>query len=120
MLARGEEQLLSDYMDRFTCKLDQFSYAWSIQTMELGVCCPDHVQHYPLDPDTIARQMDAGDDALCVESPCGEGFKVVIKGSESVCEKLMPRSVMPGNARSCPRRKVWSTYRQRCVRVFAG
>ena len=123
MKGKWEDKLVTEYMGQLSCKLDHFSFAWSLDTMSAGICCPDNNEDSLLTTETILHQIDSEPSAACVASPCAEGVEVVMEGSEVICKEtpndLEARMLLPKGS-YCRRRQVWSERRQRCVRVFVG
>ena len=120
---KWEDKLVTEFMGQFSCKLDHFSFAWSLDTMSAGICCPDNNEDSLLTTETILHQIDSELSAACVASPCAEGVEVVMEGSEVICKEtpndLEARMLLPKGS-YCRRRQVWSERKQRCVRVFVG
>ena len=123
MKGKGEDKLVTAYMGQFSCKLDHFSFAWSLDTTSAGICCPDDNEDSLLSTETILHQIDSEPSATCVASPCAEGLEVVMEGPEVICKEtpneapMEARMLLPKGS-YCQRRQVWSERRQRGVRVF--
>ena len=77
MKGKGEDKLVTEFMGQFSCRLDHFSVAWSLDTMSAGICCPDNNEDSLLATETILHQIDSEPSAVYVTSPCAEGVEVV-------------------------------------------